>query len=195
MLVGCEGRKRDTCCHGIDCCDTIESRYSDEEMIYQYNKNYGDPFVVIAGDHAMLYEGADEELLERAGITITRKNEIVIATDADTSITIPFIYGSKMEMLFDYAIQMFDSGDPIEIKYRYSSCIEAVTCLEGCRRVGLHFYAKETPIREPKRCKRVTEDKICTDKMLPTCSRQLFYDDACTKPVKGPMKVDKWRCN
>ena len=177
------------------CCVRPSGQLDDSTRIKQSIEQGGDPFVIIAGKSAMLIKNAEAELLERVGIRLEEENHISVDIDADSSHVIPFVYGSTMEALMEYAFLMLDSREPVKIIRHRSDCIEPVTCQTECLPLGRHFFYRESYIfPTPLECKRVNEDKTCTETWVAVCDRVFYTDPECDMRA-GSMQVFKWRCN
>ncbi|MGH9198955.1 MAG: hypothetical protein ACRD1T_24910, partial [Acidimicrobiia bacterium] len=174
LLIGCQPAQ--TATHGTNDIDL---------HIRQMIEERGDPILVVANGTALLLAGLPPAVLEQAGISI-HGDELVIHPSSGGEEVYRFAYVRAPQALLEYALELQDSGDPVKITYRYSECLTPVTCRVDCHQAGLNFFAKETPIKDPKRCKRIEEDKICTDTLAAVCTRQLYFDNRCTRPVNGP---------
>lgn len=183
LLIGCQPAQ--TATHGNN---------KMELHIRQMIEERGDPMLVVANGTALLLEGLPPAVLERAGISI-HGDQLILHQPSGGEEVYGFAYVHAPQALLEYALELQDSGDPVKITYRYSDCLTPVTCRVECHQAGLNFFAKETPIKNPKRCKRIREDKLCTDTLTAVCTRQLFFDDQCNKPVNGPFDREDWRCN
>ncbi len=162
--------------------------------IQQMIEERGDPILVVADGTALLLEGLPSAVLEQAGISI-HGDELILHQSSGGEEVYHFAYVRAPQALLWYALELEDSGDPVEVTYRHSECLTPVACRVECHTAGLNFYAKETPIGDPKRCKRIQEDKTCTDTLKAVCSRQLFFDPRCTRPAGGPFDREDLRCN
>lgn len=174
----------------------LPSEPTREVEIEQMLIEKGDAVFALTSQELLAVDGTEPHLFIQAGIQLFPGNNFAVAVDTDgLTRELPIVYVNASTDLLDIALTLQDSGDPVEITYRYSDCIGPVSCDETCHTAGLWFHAIDTPVGKPLRCQRVQEEKMCTDKMKAICTRQLYRDKNCRQPFRPPFSIEGWRCN
>ncbi len=166
---------------GGEPCSGDDRRRTLEHMLIEK----GDAVFALTSRELLAVEGTEPRLFLQGGIQMLAGNFAVVVTTEGLTRRIPVVYVNASMDLLDVALTLQDSGDPVEITYRYSDCIGPVLCDSTCHTAGLNFHAIDSPIGSPLKCQRVNEDKTCTDKLKAICKRQLYWDNKCQKPARG----------